>query len=179
MLAVLIVACEIGFWLFVIAGLFFRYILKLPKVGLALLLCTPIVDLVLLVATGLDLRSGASATFIHSLSAIYLGVSVACGHRMIRWADQRFAHRFANGPAPAPKPKYGAAKARYERVMWAHHLLAWVIGGLVMLGLIWWVDDAGRTSALFQTLQVWSVVLAIDFVISISYTIWPKQEKPS
>lgn len=73
MLALLIIGCEIGFWLFVIMGLICRYVWNLPKVGLFLLICTPVVDLMLLVATGMDLRSGASASMIHSLSAIYLG----------------------------------------------------------------------------------------------------------
>ena len=51
-------------------------------------------------ATAIDLRGGADATGAHSLAALYLGFSIGYGHRMITWADTRFAHRFAGGPAP-------------------------------------------------------------------------------
>lgn len=176
MLPILIVGCEIGFWLFVIAGLVCRYVWNLPKVGVVLLACTPLVDLVLLVATGLDLRNGSSATFIHSLSAIYLGVSIVYGHRMIRWADERFVHRFKKGPAPARKPKGGIERARYERKMWYYHAAAWGIGSFIMFALIWWIGDSSRTEALQATIQTWSVVVVIDFIVSFSYTIWPKKE---
>jgi len=176
MLTILILGCEIGFWLLVIAGLVCRYVWNLPKVGVVLLACTPLVDLVLLVATGLDLRNGASATFVHSLSAIYLGVSIVYGHRMIRWADQWFVYRFKQGPVPIRKPKYGAARASYERLMWYHHFFAWAIGSSIMLGLIWWVDNSSHTTTLLTTVKTWSVIVTIDFAISFSYTIWHKKE---
>jgi hypothetical protein len=178
-LALLIIACEIGFWVFVLTGLIFRYVLKMPKTGLAFLIATPIIDLILLIATGIDLQNGATATFIHGLSAVYIGVSVAYGHRMIRWADGKFAQRFNFGPAPAPKPKYGSEHAAYERKMWMRHLAAWAIGCLLMFALIAWVGDAERTKALLQTVRTWTIVLAIDFAISFSYTIWPRKPKES
>lgn len=179
MIGWLIIACEIGFWVFVLAGLFFRYILKQKSLGAALLICTPIIDLVLLLATAVDLRNGAVANTFHGLAAIYIGVSVVYGHSMIRWADVRFAHRFAGGPAPAPKPKFGLEHARYERKMWFRHLFAWVIGCALLYGLIFYVGDAERTEALAGIMRVWTVVLVIDFLISFSYTLWPRKQKGS
>ncbi|MDT7650336.1 MAG: hypothetical protein QOI36_1742, partial [Pseudonocardiales bacterium] len=44
--------------------------------------------------------------------------TVAFGHSMIRWADARFAHRFAGGPPPPRPPRYGAAKVAYEWREW-------------------------------------------------------------
>jgi hypothetical protein len=66
----LIIFCEIGFWVFVLAGLLVRYILKKKKLGTLLLICTPFVDIILLIATVLDLKNGANATTVHGLSAI-------------------------------------------------------------------------------------------------------------
>ena len=43
----------------------------------------PLLDLVLLAATVLDLRAGSTATFVHGLAAAYIGFSVAFG-RSIR-----------------------------------------------------------------------------------------------
>lgn len=85
-------------------GLIARYPLRRPRLGAALLIAVPVVDLVLLAATMIDLRRGATATFAHGLAAAYLGFSVAFGHSMVRWADQRFAHRFAGGPPRAEPP---------------------------------------------------------------------------
>ncbi|WP_189026792.1 hypothetical protein [Paenibacillus albidus] len=177
MITAFIIGCEVAFWVFVLAGLTFRYILKQPRIGAVLLYSTPVVDLALIVATVLDLRAGTPANFAHSLSAIYIGASIAFGHSMINWADVRFAHRFAGGPKPAPKPKNGAAHARNERIGWLKHLLAYIIGAAVLYGMILFVDDAARTASLSNTIRYWAIILGIDFLISFSYTLWPKTAK--
>ncbi|PYI52651.1 hypothetical protein [Paenibacillus flagellatus] len=177
MIAALIVGCEIAFWLFIVAGLACRYLFKMRKTGALLLLCTPVIDLALLAATVVDLRNGAEAGTAHGVAAIYIGVSIAFGHRMIRWADERFAYRFAGGPPPAKKPKHGREHARAERVGWLHHLLAWAIGCAVLYGMVWLTGDADRTDSLVKLARLWSLVLGIDFLISFSYTLWPRKGK--
>ncbi|MCF6506523.1 hypothetical protein E9549_03735, partial [Blastococcus sp. MG754426] len=57
---VAIIACEIGFWVVLAAGLLTRYVLRRPRLGGALLLGVPLVDAVLLVLTAVDLGSGAA-----------------------------------------------------------------------------------------------------------------------
>ncbi len=86
----LIIACEIGFWIFVLAELTARYVMNKKKLGTFLLICTPIVDLILLIVTVYDLKNGAVASIVHGIAAIYIGVSIAFGHQMIKWADVRF-----------------------------------------------------------------------------------------
>ena len=120
----LIVACEVGFWLLLGAGLAARYLLRARALSTALLLAVPLVDVVLLAATVIDLRRGGAAGLSHGLAAVYLGVSVAYGHQLVRWADQRFAHRFAGGPAPVRPPRTGRAHAARERRRWLRHALA-------------------------------------------------------
>ncbi|MBB6670533.1 hypothetical protein [Cohnella nanjingensis] len=172
-----IIGCEAAFWVFVLAGLACRYLLGRKRAGALLLICTPVVDLALLVATVVDLRNGAQAGFFHGLAAVYIGVSIAFGHGMIKWADERFAHRFAGGPPPRKKSKFGPEHARLERRGWLLHLLAWVIGCVLLYGMIALVDAAERTAALRQVMQLWSVVLGIDFIVSFSYTFWPRRPK--
>ena len=46
MVVAAIVACEIGFWVVLAAGLLTRYVLRRPRAGAALLVCVPLVDLV-------------------------------------------------------------------------------------------------------------------------------------
>lgn len=175
MILALIVGCEIAFWVFVLAGLSFRYLLKMKKSGGLLLLCTPIVDLVLIAVTVIDLRNGAEASMAHGLAAVYIGVTIAFGHRMIRWADERFAYRYAGGAKPQGKPKYGIEHARNERQGWCRHLLSWAIGAGLLHGMVLFVDDASRTDQLSSLALTWAIVLGIDFLISFSYTLWPKK----
>src|SRR5690606_40282828 len=80
----LIVACEIGFWVLLAAGLAFRYLLRMPRTGLALLLCEPVLEVVLLVATALDLKNGAEPNWTHGLAALYIGYTVGHGHRTVK-----------------------------------------------------------------------------------------------
>lgn len=101
----------------------------------------------LLGATVIDLLGGATAGVAHGLAAVYIGVSVAFGHRIIRWADVRFAHRFAGGPAPERPPRTGPAHARREREAWYRHLLAWTVGAALIGLALLLVGDLDRTEA--------------------------------
>ncbi|WP_042142318.1 hypothetical protein [Paucisalibacillus sp. EB02] len=175
MIGWLIIACEIGFWVFVIAGLFSRYILKNKQLSNVLLICTPIVDIVLLIVTFIDLKNGAVASTIHGIAAIYIGVSIAFGHQMIAWADKQFSYYFAGGEKPVGGKKYGAEHAKLERVGWFRHFLAWVMGSLTLIGIIILIDNTDQTEALIGTLKLWSLILVVDFVISFSYTIFPRK----
>ncbi|WP_141586125.1 hypothetical protein [Actinomadura sp. WMMA1423] len=177
MLLAVIAACEIGFWVLLAAGLLARYALRLRRTGAALLLCVPLVDLVLLAATAVDLRGGATAGTGHGLAAAYLGYSVAFGHSMVRWADERFAHRFAGGPPPTRSPKYGTARARHEWREFAKAALATAVACGLLLAMIALVGDAERTRALDAWLGRLGVVLAIWSLWPITTTIWPPKPR--
>ncbi len=177
MIGWLIIFCEIGFWVFVLAGLIVRYILKKKKLGTWLLICTPIVDIILLIATVLDLKNGAIATTVHGLSAIYIGVSVAFGHQMIKWADAHFAYKYGNGEKPIKKKKFGREHARQERIGWFRHAVSWLIGGALLAVMIFSINNPSQTQALLNTLKLWTLILVIDFIISFSYTLYPKKER--
>lgn len=175
MLVGLIIACEILFWVLVFSGLACRYLWKQTKLSNLLLLLTPLVDLVLLAATIVSLRGGAEAALAHALAAVYIGVSIGYGHRMISTADTWFSFRFAGGPKP--RKKFGKEHARHERSGWLFHALSWAIGCALLYGMVLIVGDASQTEALVQTIRIWSIILVIDFIISFSYTLWPRDEK--
>lgn len=145
-----IAGCEIAFWVFLGLGLVARYLLRWRAISRVLLLCVPLVDVVLLVATVIDLNHGASANITHGLAAAYLGFSIMFGHSMMRWADQRFAHRFANGPTPWKPPKSGPDRVRYEWREWGKCVGACVIACAVMGVLIFVVSTPEKTTALWQ-----------------------------
>ena len=174
MIYALIIACEIGFWVFIAAGLAARYLFRRRRLGTVLLAMTPVVDLVLLTVTAIHLRSGGEATSAHSLAAIYLGFSVAYGHRMIKWADVRFAHRFAGGPPPVKL--YGRD---YTLHCWKGlplTLLAVAIAAGLLGLLIALAPDRAQTAVLAQTFPLLGTVFTIDLIWTISYTVWPKKE---
>ncbi|WP_198679237.1 hypothetical protein [Thermomonospora amylolytica] len=176
-LLAIIVGCEIGFWILLLAGLAARYLLRWRRTSAALLVGVPLVDLVLLIATVIDLRGGATANFTHGLAAAYIGFSVAFGHSMIRWADRRFAHRFAGGPPPVKPPRYGMARARYEWREFGKAVVAWAISCGLLGAAIWLVDDAERTEALLGWIARLTVVLAIWSLWPITYMLWPAKPK--
>ncbi|MFY1672443.1 hypothetical protein ACN27G_21155 [Plantactinospora sp. WMMB334] len=174
-----IAAGEIGFWVLLGAGLIARYPLRRPRLGAALLLGTPLIDLAILVATVIDLRAGATADFTHGLAAAYLGFSVAFGHSMIRWADQRFAHRFAGGPPPAKPPAGGWARTRYEWREWGKGLLGWAVAcGLLGLGILM-VGDLDRTAELLAWIGRLTAAIVIWLIaFPLWMTLFPKPADP-
>ena len=91
MILIAIAVAEVLFWVLLVAGLLTRYALRAPRVGAALLIATPIVDLVLLALTYIDLSSTNSSNFAHGLSALYIGYSITLGPTIIRAMDVRFA----------------------------------------------------------------------------------------
>jgi hypothetical protein len=165
-----IVGCEIAFWVVLGAGLVARYVLRWRRVGVGLLLAVPLVDLVLFAATTIDLHRGATADWSHGLAAAYIGFSVAFGHSLVRWADQRFAHRFAGGPPPWRPPKYGRARLVYEWREFGKGLAGWAVACGLLLAAIAWVDDAARTKELWGWLGRLTVPMVIWFVF------WPLLE---
>lgn len=87
-----IIAAEIGFWIVIILGLTLRYVYNFKKMGSFFLLLTPVIDMFLLIVTAIDLLKGGNATKSHAIAAIYLGVSIALGKSIVRWADERFLY---------------------------------------------------------------------------------------
>ena len=171
----LIVACEVAFWVLLALGLAARYLLRARRLSTALLVSVPLVDVVLLIASVVDLRRGGVAHLTHGLAAIYIGVSVAFGPQMIDWADQRFAHRFAGGPPPVRPPKTGRAHAAHARRQWLRHLLAYAVAAATLGLFTLLVGDVSRTGPLWQPMGTWAVVLVVDFLISFSYTLFPRR----
>ena len=173
MLVFVIVAAEIAFWVLLVGGLAARYLLRRRRLSTALLIGAPLVDLVLLVATVIDLGRGTTATSAHGLAAAYIGFSVAFGPSLIRWADERFAHRFAGGLPPWRPPRGGRERTRYEWREFGKAALAWAIGSGLLAAAIAIVGDAGRTEALQGWILRLTMVLAIWSLWPITHTLWP------
>ncbi|OJX97684.1 hypothetical protein EDD28_1853 [Salana multivorans] len=174
MILALIVACEVGFWVAILSGLAVRYLLRRPRLGAGLLIAAPVIDVVLLVLVAIDLLRGGTASWEHGLAAIYIGFSVAFGHPIIAWADVRFAHRFAGGPRPEQLTGTSYTVKCWKDVL--RSLLMAAVAGAIAGGLILLVGDPARTGALAATFRILGLILTIDLLWAISYTIWPRRE---
>ncbi|MFI2431029.1 hypothetical protein [Streptomyces sp. NPDC018693] len=177
MIVWLIVACEVAFWVLLATGLTFRYVLRMPRTGLALLLCEPLLEIVLFVVTAIDLRNGAEPDWKHGLAAVYIGFTVGLGHSTVKWADARVAHRFADGPRPVRPPKYGTARAIHEWKVAGRWILAAVVAIALLQSAIWYVGDEGDTGSLetWRYRMLW--VIGINLIIAAGYTLFPKRQK--
>ncbi|AYN39374.1 hypothetical protein D9753_11110 [Streptomyces dangxiongensis] len=176
MIVALVAAAEVAFWVLLAAGLAVRYVVRMPRTGLALLLCEPLLEVVLLVATATDLRNGAGPDWRHGLAAVYVGFTVGLGPATLRWADAWAAHRFAGGRRPARAPRYGRARTVHE---W-RTAGRWILSSAVALALlecaVRYVGPDGDTGVLraWQERMLW--LIAVNLVIAVSYTLFPKRE---
>jgi hypothetical protein len=160
-----IAACEVAFWVFLFAGLAVRYALRRRRLSTILLLGSPLADLGLLGLSAVDLARGATATEAHALAAAYISFTVVFGHSVIRWADARFAHRFAGGPAPVKVPRRGPERVRHEWREWGKAVLACALAsGLIGLGVLL-VDNPDRSQALVGFEAHLGAVLVIWFAV--------------
>ena len=149
-LYLLIVGCEVAFWLVLLLGLVARYLLHREALSRWLLLSLPAIDVLLMVFTALDLRAGTTATTAHGLAAVYVGFTIAFGSISLRWADTHFAYRFASGPAPAKAPT-GWKAVRFDFELWLRCIAAWLIAFALIEALIAYVDN----DAITQPLHTW------------------------
>jgi hypothetical protein len=172
----LIIACEILFWVFVLLGLFTRYVLKWKAVSALLFGGTIAADIALLIAAMMDLSQGGTARLAHALAAVYIGISIVYGRRMIEWADAQFVRRFLKISRPVVlPPQFGQEHAKYEREGWYRHFRAWAVGSSILAALIWLAGDVMKAKELIKTALFWTLILFGDFLWSFSYTVWPRK----
>ncbi|MGE7692681.1 hypothetical protein ACQKNC_00995 [Lysinibacillus sp. NPDC094177] len=169
-----IITAEIAFWIVIIVGLICRYVLKRPKLSIFFFALTPVIDLLLVILTTMDLKSGTPASTFHGIAAIYIGVSIAFGKTMITWADQKFQQWFLKS-GYKNEPLTGMKKGMHEMKLLSQHIVAFLIGAGLLYAMSLFVGSNSDTTSIFQVMKVWGIVLAIDAAISISYVIFPKK----
>lgn len=170
-----IIAAEVLFWIVLFAALYFRYILKAKKLSLLFFALTPVIDLVLLVLTALDLKNGSDATISHGLAAVYIGVSIAYGKTLIAWADEKFQKHVLKVDVQI-KRLDGKEKAHYEIGMFIRHLVAYGIAAVLLLIIINYVGIQNDTNSLYLVMKIWAIFVAIDGITCIINLYFPKKQ---
>jgi hypothetical protein len=170
-----IITAEIAFWIVILIGLVCRYRFKKPKLSIIFFALTPVIDLLLVLLTAMDLRAGTPASISHGIAAVYIGVSIAYGKTMITWADEKFQQWFLKLPVEK-KRLTGLAKGIHEIKMLGLHVIAYVISASLLYAMIVFIGQLTDTSSLLQVMKVWGIILIIDAIISFSYIIFPKKK---
>lgn len=171
---VAIAAAEVAFWILLGGGLALRYLARARRISTVVLLAVPLVDLALVGLVAVDVLRGAAPRADHGLAVMYLGVTVAFGHPIVRWADSWFAYRFAGGPRPRKPAKGSAAYVRATWQEWLRVLAAAAIAAaclLLMIAFAGWrvptsIDDAA-------THPYWSTVLLVGLVTIVWFIAGP------
>ncbi|MED3878389.1 hypothetical protein [Priestia megaterium] len=177
LIAWMIIGCEIAFWIVIILGLATRYMFRKQKLSFFILALTPVVDFVLLIVTSVDLYRGATATYAHAIAAVYIGISIAFGKSMIKWADERFQY-YVMKNGEKPRRRYGKEYAKHYFKSWIQHVVAYAIGA-ALLGAMMYIVPNEKTGVLQNVVELWTVIVGIDFLLSLSNFIWPKKDKES
>ncbi len=170
-----IITAEIAFWIVILLGLISRYHFKKQKLSIIFFALTPIIDLLLVWLTVMDLRAGTPASISHGIAAVYIGVSIAYGKTMITWADEKFQQWFLKLPIEK-KRLTGLAKGIHEIKMLGLHVIAYIISASLLYAMIIFIGQLTDTSSLFQVMKIWGIVLLVDAVISLSYIIFPSKK---
>lgn len=179
MLLWIIVLCEAGFWVLLVTGLLARYALGLRRTNSVLLICVPVTDIVLLIATTIDLTVNATAaTFAHGLAVLYIGFTIAFGAKTIRWADAWFAYRFASGPRPTPPPAGGWDYVWNDWKLYGRALIGYGIAWALIVAAIYFIDDPARTAHLAKWLPVLFTSASVWFLFGPIYTTLFKRRVP-
>jgi hypothetical protein len=167
-----IVGCEVGFWVVVFTALAVRYLLHRRWASTAVLALLPVLDVVLLIAVGLDLQRGSEVETVHRLAGIYLGVTVAFGHYLVSWTDVRFAHWFAEGPPPPAREKKGPSAFRYEVAMFGRWICAAAVSILAVMLLSATVADSDQANALYGTLPTLGTITVVWFLTGPAWSLF-------
>lgn len=176
MLVWFIIACEISFWVVLALGLFVRFVLNLNSLSKFILLCVPLLDIALLIATVFDLNNDKPAEFAHGLAAVYLGFTVVYGHSIIQWADSYVSYKFYSGKNPK-NIDHGWSYAKFEWQQWLKAVLACGIAAILLSIAIFFIDNPENTEALIEWYSILISLLAIWLVGGpLWYTVFPKRE---
>jgi hypothetical protein len=171
MLYAVIVAVEIAFWTLLAGGLYVRYALDRPRAGGALLVAAGSTAAGLAVAAGVDLANGATAGASHVIAAVAVAYTVVYARRHVAKADRFVRRRLGREVTEEPR----APKATRERAGWYRHARMWAIG-VPLLAAGYLIADEG--DALAAGAGIWTVILAIDFLVSFSYSLGARSTNP-
>ncbi|KZE69515.1 hypothetical protein AWM68_01160 [Fictibacillus phosphorivorans] len=199
-----LILAEVIFWFSTLSFLLVRYWFNLKKLSVAFFVLFLTNDLWIATMGYFDyLRTGVFSAY-QIIILIVIAYAFIYGKSDFQKLDafiQRKVAKWRGLPVPelrSTKPLYGMEHAKQERRNFYKHLIAFIVVQclfVVMFGLsdavtnikidtlfAEWYDQK-QTELFYKSdtanniTRIWAIILAIDLVISLSYTVTPKKEK--
>ncbi|MFC0190047.1 hypothetical protein ACFFJY_17260 [Fictibacillus aquaticus] len=202
---VFLIAAEVFFWIFMLTFLVLRYWFKLHKMSVLFMGLFIVNDLWIATMGFFDyLKTGEFASYqvIILILIVYAFTYGKSDFKKLDYAIQKRVAKMKGEPMPdlhRPVALYGKDLARKERKQFTVHFLVFCLVHIVLLFVAGLSDQFTQNQSIQQMLtewfnskdglypfdnqtmnnlsRIWTIILVVDGVISLSYTVFPKQEK--
>ncbi|CAM3649543.1 hypothetical protein [Mesobacillus zeae] len=204
---IFLIVAEAVFWISVLTFLTLRYWFRLKKLSLVFFLLFIVNDMWIAAMGFMDYLNTGEFTRYQVIILIFLVYALTYGKTDFKRLDvfiQRKVAKWKGEPVPeltGPATLYGKAHARRERKSFSIHFLIFILVHIILFLLIGPSDFASQIESSEQLLnawfsekeavfpfehsdannfsRIWTIILVIDAVVSLSYTFFPKSEKKS
>ncbi|MFC7372480.1 hypothetical protein ACFQPF_12445 [Fictibacillus iocasae] len=198
-----LIAAEILFWLFLVSFLVLRYWFKLHKISALFFILFIVNDLWIATMAFFDYQKTGQFSAYQFVIIIFILYAFTYGKSDFKKLDRFIQVKVAQlkgEPVPefqtAPK-LYGRELAKQERKHFAIHLAIFCIAHLAFFFLFGLHDQLSEhlslqeiynskeglypfnNTAINNLSRIWGIILLVDAIISLSYTVFPKEEKKS
>ncbi|WP_231887797.1 hypothetical protein [Fictibacillus phosphorivorans] len=202
-----LIIAEVFFWIFSLTFLVVRYWFNLKKLSIVFFFLFIINDLWIATMGFMDYLKTGNFTSYQIVILIIIVYALTYGKSDFRKLDifiQKKVAKWKGEPIPelkGPEKLYGKDLARQERKHFAIHLSIFILAHIGMFLVYGLSDQLTQTENIEQLLsqwfsskdalypfnnksmnnlsRIWTLVLVIDGVTSLSYTFFPKNEKKS
>ncbi|WP_026678238.1 hypothetical protein [Fictibacillus gelatini] len=200
-----LIIAESIFWVSILTFLLLRYWFGLKRLSIAFFILFIVNDLWIAIMGLYDYMKTGKFSSYQTVIVVFIVYALTYGKSDFKRLDsfiQRKVASWKGQPVPdveGVKKLYGKAHAQHERKQFFKHLLVYVIAHIVFVLLFGLSDQISSPQDLTDVLsrwfsekqpifpsnsttvnnisRIWSLILIIDGVISLSYTFFPRQEK--
>ncbi|MEK5080086.1 hypothetical protein MKX73_14245 [Solibacillus sp. FSL W7-1436] len=198
-----LITAEVVFWVCAIAFLLLRYWFQLNKLSLLVFIIFILNDLWIALLAYFDYQRTGEFSIYQIIIVIVIVYAMTFGKSDFKKLDAFIKRWVANkrgepiDKSLQPVKLYGKAYAIQEWKQFALHFVVFIIvhiGFAIGVGFsdslqqiplsdffgMWFDDESGNfpfdNEGINKFSQVWLIILAIDFVITLSYTLFPKKK---
>lgn len=194
----LLIGTEVVFWVCAAAFFVARYWFEMGRLGnlfLALIVAEEVLANLFILGLGaLDYRRAGEITGYQVVTVAFILYALTLGRHDARRLDAYLKRKVARwkgrddaAAMPAsrePAQPTAREKAKRYRREWYEHLALFVAGQMILLliGESWPAALVGgevpaEPAGLMAASRVWTIIFMVDTVWSLSYAVWPAQEK--
>ncbi|PTM58833.1 hypothetical protein [Desmospora activa] len=183
----ILIAAEVLFWVFSISFVIVRYWFQLHRLSLIFLILFIVNDLFILSLAILDYMQTGEFSNYQLIIAIILIYALTYGKKDFKKLDAYLKEKVEKWKNPSRHTHKGEEKsadggsdwehARRERNGWFKHLLIYAIAHGIYFLMMTFQWEAISFETLSNISSIWTIILVVDGVYSLSFTIFPRKRK--